>query len=249
MHTLSSLIPASSPAQQRSMATTMAHWSCARVARHAIRRNLLSGPLALDSPSNAISTRGLARTYASRAHRNAVSPWGKVSPWWKNQDALDAWNPSSLLSEWEALDTARGRFQDFQRLLPLALNVEHADDELTITADLPGMRREDIHVEVSPQGLLTISGSREHQDSKESGGRVVRLERSYGSFSRSIQLPEHARVKEMKASLEQGVLTLLVPLQEIVVEQPHVVEIESVEGAKNAAKASQNVTVHESKEE
>jgi len=84
-------------------------------------------------------------------------------------------------------------------------------DKLVVRADLPGMRKEDVNVEVD-DGMLTISGERcdEHD---EDGSDFYRSERSYGQFYRAIPLPDGIDTDQCDASFKDGVLevTLAAP--------------------------------------
>jgi HSP20 family protein len=82
--------------------------------------------------------------------------------------------------------------------------------QLVVHADLPGLRREDVRVHVD-DGVLSISGERQHQHHHEQGG-VYRCERSYGSFQRSIALPEGVEPDSVHASFDNGVLEVSMPL-------------------------------------
>jgi len=86
---------------------------------------------------------------------------------------------------------------------------EH-DNQLVVCADLPGLKKEDIKVEFS-DNVLTIQGERqqEHEESHE-GYRTS--ERSYGSFYRSIPLPEGVNPENAKATFQDGVLKITLPL-------------------------------------
>lgn len=77
-------------------------------------------------------------------------------------------------------------------------------DKLVVRADLPGLRREDVNVEVD-DGTLTISGERkqEHEENREG---FYRSERSYGQFYRSIPLPDGVDADQVDASFRDGVL-------------------------------------------
>ena len=83
-------------------------------------------------------------------------------------------------------------------------------NQLVICTDLPGMKQEDIQIEVGDD-LLTIQGERrnEFEDTQEG---YYRSERSYGSFSRAIPLPEGVDAEQAKASFENGVLKINFPL-------------------------------------
>ncbi|KAK9186253.1 hypothetical protein WN943_026617 [Citrus x changshan-huyou] len=77
-------------------------------------------------------------------------------------------------------------------------------------ADLPGLRKEEVKVEVEDDRVLQISGQRgiEREDKNDTWHR---WERSSGMFSRRFRLPENAKMDQIKASMENGVLTVTVP--------------------------------------
>src|SRR6185295_9457783 len=79
-------------------------------------------------------------------------------------------------------------------------------DKLVVKADVPGMRPEDIKVEIA-DGQLTISGERTSGSEYEEGG-YYRSERSYGNFCRAVALPRGAKVDTASASFENGVLSI-----------------------------------------
>jgi HSP20 family protein len=91
-----------------------------------------------------------------------------------------------------------------------AIDIAERNGELQIHADLPGIQKEDVKVEVS-NGVLTISGERRQEKEEESEG-YYRTERSYGSFSRSIPLPEGADIDKARGNFNNGVLELAIPM-------------------------------------
>jgi HSP20 family protein len=84
------------------------------------------------------------------------------------------------------------------------------DNQLIVCADLPGMKKDDIHVEITDDALI-IQGERQHEFS-DTQGRYQRSERSYGSFYRTIPLPEGVDPEQMQASFQDGVLKVTMPL-------------------------------------
>jgi HSP20 family protein len=90
-----------------------------------------------------------------------------------------------------------------------AVDVFQRGNELVIRADVPGLSREDLSVEVG-ENALTISGERKFDQQEEREG-VFRSERSYGSFCRVIPLPEGAVADNAKANFKDGVLEIVVP--------------------------------------
>ena len=79
-------------------------------------------------------------------------------------------------------------------------------------ADLPGLKRDDITVEVD-DGVLTLSGERRQENREEREG-FYRSERSYGSFYRTIPLPEGVEEDDISATFDEGVLEVRVPVPE-----------------------------------
>ena len=105
------------------------------------------------------------------------------------------------------------------------LDVIEKENRLIAKVDLPGMKLEDVKVEVI-DGRLTIHGERKHE-TEEKKENFYRSEREYGSFYRAIPLPEGAMFDETKAVFENGVLEVIVPLTPPRVEtKGHTVPIE-----------------------
>jgi len=93
-----------------------------------------------------------------------------------------------------------------------AIDVLENKDSFQIKADMPGMDKKDITVAVDGD-ILTIKGQKtEEKELKENG--VVRKERAYGSFYRSVSLPQSVDATKVKASYKNGVLELLIPKKE-----------------------------------
>src|ERR1700754_1996193 len=101
---------------------------------------------------------------------------------------------------------ANGR--TFPRWVP-AMDLVETDGAFVLKADLPGLSESDVNIEVE-ENVLTISGERksEHQDRKAG---YYRVERSYGSFRRSLTLPEGVEAEAVKATFANGVLEVTVP--------------------------------------
>jgi len=98
-----------------------------------------------------------------------------------------------------------------QRWVP-AMDLIEADDHFVLKADLPGLAEDDVAIEVQ-DNVLTISGSREAEHERKEKG-WYRLERSYGSFSRSLTLPDGVDAEKVEANFDRGVLEIRVPKPE-----------------------------------
>ncbi|MCW3069816.1 MAG: Hsp20/alpha crystallin family protein [Solirubrobacterales bacterium] len=98
-----------------------------------------------------------------------------------------------------------------RRWIP-AMDLVEEGDHFVLRADLPGVREEDVNVELE-DNVLTISGERkaEHEDRKEG---YHRIERAVGRFSRSLTLPEGIDPDSIEARFENGVLTVRIPKPE-----------------------------------
>ncbi|GIV79298.1 Hsp20/alpha crystallin family protein [Litorilinea aerophila] len=89
------------------------------------------------------------------------------------------------------------------------VDVSETDKEIRVSAELPGMEPDDIEVTVSGN-LLTISGEK-RAEHEEQGEQYYRMERTYGSFQRTIPLPYEVDADKVNARYKNGVLTITLP--------------------------------------
>ena len=143
--------------------------------------------------------------------------------------ALVRWDPSrevdSLQSEVNRLfDTFFGGRPApngaLRRWVP-PMDLVETEDHLVLKADLPGLDSDDVNIEVK-DGVLTVSGERKTEHEERADG-FYRVERAFGSFSRSMSLPDHVDAGGISASFDKGVLEVRIPKPEE--RKPHRVEI------------------------
>ncbi|MBS1889129.1 MAG: Hsp20/alpha crystallin family protein [Actinobacteria bacterium] len=95
-----------------------------------------------------------------------------------------------------------------------AADLVRSEDEVTLVMDVPGLRSDDLEIELS-DGMLWIRGERLYPYTQEQAGRSVhRLERGYGRFERVLQVPRDVDPGALTAAIEDGVLTLRIPVPE-----------------------------------
>lgn len=93
-----------------------------------------------------------------------------------------------------------------------AMDLVETEDSFVLRADLPGMSEEDIAIEVE-DNVLTVSGERKAEQD-ERGEGFYRVERAFGSFRRSLTLPEGVDPKAVQAAFDKGVLEVRIPKPE-----------------------------------
>lgn len=89
------------------------------------------------------------------------------------------------------------------------VDIVENDKEFVIKAEIPEVKKEDVKVSVD-NGVLTLKGERK-QEKEEKGKKFHRVERYYGSFTRSFTLPENVDESKVKASFKDGMLNLNIP--------------------------------------
>lgn len=99
--------------------------------------------------------------------------------------------------------------QDLSRIWSPRLDISETDNEYRVTMDLPGVSKKDVDISASNH-RLTIRGERK-MESKEKGETFLRVERSRGTFHRSIPLPEGAQPEKAEAEFDAGMLTVHIP--------------------------------------
>ncbi len=91
----------------------------------------------------------------------------------------------------------------------VACDVEESDKSYLLTFDLPGMKKDDVKIDLH-ENVLTVSGERKEETKGEGKGKVSR-ERYYGAFQRSFTLPQNVDADKVEAHYENGVLQIALP--------------------------------------
>jgi HSP20 family protein len=108
-------------------------------------------------------------------------------------------------------DAFFGQSDQGRRWVP-PMDLVEAEDHFVLKADLPGLAEGDVNIEVQ-DGALTISGERKAEHEQREKG-WYRIERSFGSFSRSLTLPDGVDPDRIEASFSHGVLEVRIPKPE-----------------------------------
>ena len=105
------------------------------------------------------------------------------------------------------------------------VDVKETDKDFTITAELPGMDEKDVEVTLT-RNVLRLKGEKKHE-TEERQGNYHRMERSYGAFERTIQLPDEISERKAEASFKKGILTVTVPKSEAAGTKRHRIPIQA----------------------
>ncbi|XP_028777449.1 17.3 kDa class I heat shock protein-like [Neltuma alba] len=125
--------------------------------------------------------------------------------------SVDMWDPFKDFPFPSSLSTPSG---DNSAFVSTRVDWRETPEAHVFKADLPGLKKDEVKVEIEDDRVLQISGERnvEKEDKNDTWHRV---ERSSGKFMRRFRLPENAKMDQVKASMENGVLTVTVPKAEV----------------------------------
>ena len=115
----------------------------------------------------------------------------------------------NFFSGWPTPETAKGLMEG--EWAP-TVDIAETESEIVVTAELPGVKQEDVDVTVT-NDVLTIKGEKKNEKETKKEN-YHRIERSYGSFHRSIGLPAGVKGGEAKATCKDGVLKVTIPKAE-----------------------------------
>ena len=116
----------------------------------------------------------------------------------------------------------RTGLEDFETVMP-HVDIFEEGKELVMKADLPGMKKEDVDINLT-ENVLTVSGEKKKEEKVEKGD-YFRYERSHGSFFRRFELPYGIDTGKIKATLEDGVLEIRLPRTNEAVEKSRKIAI------------------------
>ncbi|KAH7568132.1 hypothetical protein JRO89_XS07G0244000 [Xanthoceras sorbifolium] len=140
-------------------------------------------------------------------------------PWFGSPFSSDIWDPFSSDVNW-FFPPDRNRAGDNTDALAHAhVDWRETDNAHIFHADLPGVRKEEMKVQVEDGNILQISGERNKVQEAEDD-KWHRVERRIGSFMRRFRLPKNSNLEEIKCSLDNGVLTVMVPKKKNAEETP-----------------------------
>jgi len=129
-----------------------------------------------------------------------------VASWYDSFVAFVRWDP---LRDLLAIQQRLERYAPSQAGWRPPVDLQETDDRYLVTAELPGVKQEDIHVAFQG-GVLTLSGMRRERE-RDSPEEYPRVERGHGSFTRSFPLPLPVDADAITADLRDGVLRIACP--------------------------------------
>jgi HSP20 family protein len=153
----------------------------------------------------------------AKRRRSEVSNWGNWHPFAFSVTPTDfsSTSPFALMRRLSMeMDRAFGRFfgqglgDRYATWVP-AIEVTEHNGQLQVRAELPGLRPEDVKIEVTDDSLI-IQGERKYEHEEKKKGSY-RSERRYGQFFREIPLPEGANVEQVKAQFNNGMFEITIP--------------------------------------
>lgn len=105
------------------------------------------------------------------------------------------------------------------------VDIEEKKDSYKITAELPGVDKDDVHVSLE-NGVLSIEAESHQEETEEEDGRVIRQERRYGKFIRSFNLGSSVSEENIKAKFKNGILTIKAPCSKKSTPESHRISID-----------------------
>ncbi|KAK6779822.1 hypothetical protein RDI58_022006 [Solanum bulbocastanum] len=127
--------------------------------------------------------------------------------------SLDLWDPFEGFPISTTLASAPSSAREISAFANAKIDWKETPEAHVFKVDVPGIKKEEVKVEVEEGRILQISGERSREQ-EEKNDQWHRMERSSGKFLRRFRLPENTKTGEIKAAMENGVLTVTVPKEE-----------------------------------
>ena len=133
----------------------------------------------------------------------------------RNNHQVNAYNPFREMEDFERkfFENSWGSFFGMQDLAEFKTDVTDEGDHYLLEADLPGFDKKDIHLDISGDTLTVHAERRCKVEEKDKKDKIIRMERSYGSYSRQFDV-SGINTEKIKAKYENGVLKLTMPKKE-----------------------------------
>jgi HSP20 family protein len=125
--------------------------------------------------------------------------------------SLELWNPNEIFRNLMEDENFEPQAPVVSTWAP-STDVAENENEIRLSLDLPGFKKEDLKIDLPGNNTLTISGERKFE--KSEGVKVHRKERFYGNFARSFSLPSSVDVAAVRARFEEGILEITLPKRE-----------------------------------
>ncbi|KAH7331938.1 hypothetical protein KP509_20G059000 [Ceratopteris richardii] len=125
-------------------------------------------------------------------------------------DIFDPFNTDSLIFGSRSSDRPSSYARDVAAVANTQVDWKETPEAHIFKGNLPGLSKDEVKVQVEEGRVLQISGERRKEETTQ-GEKWHRVERVHGSFLRRFRLPENVKVEEVKAGMENGVLTVTVP--------------------------------------
>ena len=145
--------------------------------------------------------------------KREVAPWRPFSELARMERDMERMFEDFWTRPWFGLGWPR-RLRALEEVTPRAPAIEiyEEKDDVVVKAELPGMKREDLELNIS-DNLLTIKGEKKKEEEVKEKGYYY-SERSYGSFTRTVEIPKDVQTDKVRASFNDGVLEIRLPKTE-----------------------------------
>jgi len=149
-----------------------------------------------------------------KPQKGIVSPFEEMERWFEEAFRRPFYAPSWM---------PKFKLPEFGMSYP-TVDIYEDGNDVIVKAELPGMKKEDIDVSISDD-VITISGEKKSEEKVEKKD-YYRLERSYGSFTRTLRLPAETQTDKAKASFTDGILEVRMPKTEAALQKTKKITVE-----------------------